>query len=178
MAMLNRAIFRWGNRGQRFRKGERELPRASSQASKRGAPAAQTGTRQARGLRVRLQRTRAGGQGSGALGSRGARAPSSISSSISWRHQLRVMRDEAQWATAWLLNFGIFFCMCWFSIIYGMQFGKEKSDEWLIGLLQGFWFGVAILEPIEVLALVLLPSLFDNEYIASCRQKAKDLGLV
>ena len=54
----------------------------------------------------------------------------------------------------------------------------EKTDEWLLGLLQGFWFGVGILEPIEVMAIVLLPFLFDNSCVAELRTKAKDLGLI
>ena len=47
-----------------------------------------------------------------------------------------------------------------------------------MALLQGFWFGTAVLEPIEVAALVMLPFLFDNSCVANCREKAKDLGLV
>ena len=57
-----------------------------------------------------------------------------------------------QWATAWFVNFSIFFLMCWFSLTYAMLLGAKATDEWLMALLQGFWFGTAVLEPIEVAA--------------------------
>ena len=57
---------------------------------------------------------------------------------------------QVQWATAWFVNFSIFFLMCWFSLTYAMLLGAKATDEWLMALLQGFWFGTAVLEPIEV----------------------------
>ena len=59
---------------------------------------------------------------------------------------------QVQWATAWFVNFSIFFLMCWFSLTYAMLLGAKATDEWLMALLQGFWFGTAVLEPIEVAA--------------------------
>ena len=73
---------------------------------------------------------------------------------------------QVQWATAWLVNFSIFFLMCWFSLTYAMLLGAKATDEWLMALLQGFWFGTAVLEPIEVAALVniTLPFLLPTSY--------------
>ena len=73
---------------------------------------------------------------------------------------------QVQWATAWFVNFSIFFLMCWFSLTYAMLLGAKATDEWLMALLQGFWFGTAVLEPIEVAALVnmKLPFLLPTSY--------------
>ena len=68
--------------------------------------------------------------------------------------------------------------MCWFCIIYAMQFGKEETNEWLLDFVVGFNTGSFIVEPAEVALLAAMPFLFENSCVANCRQNAKDLGLL
>ena len=175
MAMLNRAIFRWGNRGRRFKRGARELKGAHKKLDAHGAsrrrsswtarildaePGNATATSAARRASLTGGSERAP-QGKGA-GRRSTRRISRMSLRLSWgeggaaaaaeaeaeaaaeaaarkarRHavsrtaQMRRWRHQAQWATAWLVNFSIFFLMCWFSLTYAMHFGAKATDEWI-----------------------------------------------
>ena len=58
-----------------------------------------------------------------------------------------------------------------------MLFDEEKTKEWLtsFAIASGnLWF---VVEPVEVLALVMLPFLLDNSCVANTRQTLKDLGV-
>ena len=236
MAMLNRAIFRWGNRGRRFKRGARELKGANKKLEGHGGRHgashrrsswtarildAEPGNAAANSAARRASLT--GGSERAAQGKGAERRPSRrislLSLGLSWgecgaeaeaeaaarkarRHavsrtaQMRRLRHQAQWATAWLVNFSIFFLMCWFSLTYAMLLGAKAIDEWLtltpspnpnpnpnltltlstyphpitkatdqwlMALLQGFWFGTAVLEPMEV-----APSPSPRDYDADC----------
>jgi len=47
-----------------------------------------------------------------------------------------------------------------------MSFVLASGQAWLI------------IEPFEVVLLVMLPFLFDNKCVANCRETAKELGLL
>jgi hypothetical protein len=198
MAMLNRAIFRWGNRGRRFKRGERELKRAHRRLTKQAVKVDKAAPPKGQNFKFRngLNRMRSGANRN-LLG--GESKKEYARQQRSPHQRIRMCLNETQWGLAWFANFFIYFLMCWFSLTYASlwtsvpywqmkgvsvteerakELGREKTDEWLLGLLQGFWFGVGILEPIEVMAIVLLPFLFDNSCVAELRTKAKDLGLI
>ncbi|GFN96340.1 polycystic kidney disease protein 1-like 2, partial [Plakobranchus ocellatus] len=55
---------------------------------------------------------------------------------------------------AWVLCFFSIVASGFFTILYSMQWGKEKSNEWLTTFLLSFFQSVIIVQPIKVLLLV------------------------
>ena len=160
------------------RNSTRDSRRRSSFSGKREPVSQENAARRRSTRRVSLTSLRMSWSDGGAEAEAEAAARKARRHAVSRTAQMRLLRSQAQWATAWFVNFSIFFLMCWFSLTYAMLLGAKATDEWLMALLQGFWFGTAVLEPIEVAALVMLPFLFDNSCVAECRTKAKDLGFV
>jgi len=83
-----------------------------------------------------------------------------------------------RWAIGWILNV-IFFAMLWIiNLTYGVLHGPAEFTQvllaWGLALFQTF----IIVEPSEVLALVLMPSIADNPCVVRCRTQCKDLGFI
>ena len=38
-----------------------------------------------------------------------------------------------------------------FVILYGFQFGKEKSDNWMKSMMLSFWQSVLVIQPVKVI---------------------------
>ncbi|XP_053382148.1 uncharacterized protein LOC123562231 [Mercenaria mercenaria] len=68
---------------------------------------------------------------------------------------------------AWILCFFSIITPAFFTILYSMQWGKEKANEWLITFVLSFFQSVIVVQPIKVLCLVA--------FIA-CVLKKPDLG--
>ena len=52
---------------------------------------------------------------------------------------------------AWFLAFAAVFLSAFFIMLYSMQWGKQKSEEWLTTFLLSFFESVIFLDPIKVL---------------------------
>ena len=83
-----------------------------------------------------------------------------------------------RWTIGWILNC-VLFAMLWIiNLTYGVMFGPAEFQvilyAWAAALFQTF----IIVEPSEVLALVLMPSIADNPCIVKCRTQLKDLGFI
>lgn len=92
----------------------------------------------------------------------------------SWRQILDIARS----ATAWLINWAFYLVVNWIVITYAMMFGKEKTKGWLMSWILASGNAWVVMEPFEVLLLVMLPFLFDNQCVADCKTTAKELGLI
>ena len=63
------------------------------------------------------------------------------------------------------------------AMIYGVIYEEPAFNEMLIAWLLGLGFTWLVVEPGEVAGLVLCPALFNNDRIAYCRNKCKELGI-
>ena len=166
MVMLNRIVFRWGNRGRRFKRAERELKGGTK---KKG----EDGKLQGRALDARTSL----GRRLLAAAIPGRKGGKSKLSRTAWRRQCV---NTTRWALAWLFNWTVYFMMTWFCLTYAMVYfeTREDTEAWLLDFGIGFNTGCFVIEPFEVFILAAMPFLFDNSCVANCRQTAKDLGLV
>ncbi|XP_065066412.1 uncharacterized protein LOC135692255 [Rhopilema esculentum] len=57
---------------------------------------------------------------------------------------------------AYVLIFAASGAAAFFVILYGFQFGKEKSDNWMKSMMLSFWQSVLVIQPVKVLALSVL----------------------
>ena len=57
---------------------------------------------------------------------------------------------------AWMMCFFVCFVAAFFVVLYGLQFGKEKSAQWISSMLVTFFQDVLISQPIKVLAIALV----------------------
>ena len=58
------------------------------------------------------------------------------------------------------------------------MFGEKKTQQWMLSLVIASSQSWVIIEPFEVVLIVMLPFLFDNKCVAKCRVTAKELGLI
>ena len=83
-----------------------------------------------------------------------------------------------RWTTGWIINIVIFVVLWLVCFIYGVTFGETTMNSillaWVAALVQTF----LLVEPSEVLALVLIPSIADNACVVKCRTQLKDLGFI
>ena len=89
-------------------------------------------------------------------------------------------RDDrvARLTLAWVFNIAFYLIMCWFTYTYASLFGPEETNGWLMSFVLASGNAWLIIEPFEVLLLVMLPFILDNKYVANCRDTAKELGLI
>ena len=160
VVMLNRIVFRWGNRGRRFSRSKRELK----------------GGMKKQGADGRLHAKGDDDAAAGADRKSQSKLRRKLSPTAWWRH----VKNTTRWALAWLFNFAVFFVMTWFCLTYAMVYfeTREDTEAWLKSFGIGFNTGCFVIEPFEVFILAAMPFLFDNSCVANCRQGAKDLGLV
>lgn len=56
----------------------------------------------------------------------------------------------------WVICFLTCFTTAFFCVLYGLQFGKEKSAQWISSMLISFFQDVLISQPIKILAVALI----------------------
>ena len=57
---------------------------------------------------------------------------------------------------AWVICFLTCFTTAFFCVLYGLQFGKEKSAQWISSMLISFFQDVLVSQPIKILAIALI----------------------
>lgn len=57
---------------------------------------------------------------------------------------------------AWVICFLTCFTTAFFCVLYGLQFGKEKSAQWISSMLISFFQDVLISQPIKILGIALI----------------------
>ena len=57
---------------------------------------------------------------------------------------------------AWVICFLTCFVTSFFCVLYGLQFGKEKSAQWISSMLISFFQDVLISQPIKILGIALI----------------------
>ena len=152
--MLCRAVFRWGNKGKRFQRRVKE-----KQATKKDLrPGDDRGGAQVNDTeRMKLAFQKA---------------------NETKKRSLREVVDCGRITLAWLFNIVFYLIMCWFTYTYAILFGPEETNGWLMSFVLASGNAWLIIEPFEVVLLVMLPFLFDNKCVANCRETAKELGLI
>jgi len=58
-----------------------------------------------------------------------------------------------------------------FVILYGFQFGKEKSDNWMKSMMLSFWQSVLLIQPVKVLALSVLVAMIIKDPKAASEEE-------
>jgi hypothetical protein len=83
-----------------------------------------------------------------------------------------------RWTCGWIFNLSVFvgsWLVCW---IYGVTFGPVAFGSillaWGLALFQTF----VIVEPAEVIGIVVFPSIAENKYVAKCRHFLKEYGFI
>ena len=83
-----------------------------------------------------------------------------------------------RWTLGWIIMIAIFIILMLFNFMYGVKFGGADATailiSWGAACIQTF----LIVEPSEVLGLVLLPSVAENKYVAWCRTNLKEYGFI
>lgn len=57
---------------------------------------------------------------------------------------------------AWVICFLTCFTTAFFCVLYGLQFGKEKSAQWISSMLISFFQDVLVSQPIKILGIALI----------------------
>ena len=151
--MLCRAVFRWGNKGKRFQRRVKEKKAAMKELK----PGDDRGAELSDAERMKQAFQKA---------------------NETKKHSLREIVDCARLTLAWVFNIAFYLIMCWFTYTYASLFGPEETNGWLMSFVLASGNAWLIIEPFEVLLLVMLPFLLDNKYVANCRDTAKELGLI
>merc|ERR1719263_232559 len=106
-----------------------------------------------------------------------ARFHQSRTSCRRWWRAGTAFRGSLRRKFSWAFNFFVFFMLSWMVITYAMQFGEEKTREWLLSWVVASAHAWLIIEPFEVIILALFPTLLENECVGNMRETAKELGL-
>ena len=162
--MFCRLVFRWGNKGKRFKKRTKEKKAAikdlygdSGTADAAGKASMIDGLSDAERMKIAFKK---------------AREAKKVKRS--WRE----IRDTARICIAWFINIAFYLAVTMIVITYAMMFGKEETKAWLMSWVLASGNAWLVMEPFEVLVLVMLPFLFENDTVQSCKENAKELGLI
>ena len=153
--IFTRLIFRWGNKGKRFTRRIKEKKAANKELEKRLTE--EKGLSDAERMKLAMGRAR-----------------SKKRTKRSWRQ----IRDTLRLSFAWFINVFFYLLICWFIWTYASVFGPEETKGWLMSWLLASGNAWIIIEPLEVVIIVMLPFLFDNACVANCRTTEKELGLI
>jgi hypothetical protein len=82
-----------------------------------------------------------------------------------------------RFSLAWGLNMGLYVLACLATITYGVLLTAEVFNVITLAWLAGLVVVWLVIEPAEVLGIVLLPQLSENGPIMWCRNKCKELGI-
>ena len=77
---------------------------------------------------------------------------------------------------AWSINSSLYVVACIVCLVYGVIFSAPAFTELLLAWTAALIFTWAVVEPSEVLGIVLFPFLSNNQVVMSCRGTCKDLG--
>ena len=77
----------------------------------------------------------------------------------------------------WILNFSISLVFCILALSYGVVLGAPTFDMLLLAWVAGLIFTWTVIEPSEVLGMVLLPMASESDRVQRCRNKLKELGI-
>ena len=152
--MLCRAVFRWGNKGKRFQRRIKEK-KAAKKNLKPGDDRGGAEVTDAERMKQAFQK---------------AKEPK--------KRSLREIVDCGRVTLAWVFNIAFYLIMCWFTYTYAILFGPEETNGWMMSFVLASGNAWLIIEPFEVVLIVMLPFLFDNKCVAKCRVTAKELGLI
>jgi len=83
-----------------------------------------------------------------------------------------------RWITCWVINLAVFVVLWLGNYTFGATFGVDVMNSVLIAWAAGLFQTFCIVEPAEVLGLVLLPSLAECSVIAKCRSDLKEYGFI
>jgi len=83
-----------------------------------------------------------------------------------------------RWITCWTINLTVFIILWLGNYTFGATFGVDVMESILIAWAAGLFQTFIIVEPAEVLGLVLLPSLAECSCIAKCRNDLKEYGFI
>ena len=78
---------------------------------------------------------------------------------------------------AWGFNIALYLVAAWTALTFGVMYDEPAFAEILLAWLAGLAFTWLVIEPSEVAGLILFPRLFDNERVAYCRNKCKEIGI-
>ena len=78
---------------------------------------------------------------------------------------------------AWAFNLALYIVAAIYALVSGILYGAPEFREMLIAWLAGLIFTWAVIEPGEVIGIVVFPRLFNSRAIAKCREKCKDAGI-
>jgi len=149
-AILFRQVFKWGNPKRQRVKRERAVAANETVATVAKIP------------------ERGGGRKSNKSGA-----------SFSRRRWLRRARETAQWALAWIIVYGTNVTLLLILMIFASQtFGPEHTNGFLLTWMTAAALAWLVVEPLEVVALVFLPFILDNKYVARVRFTLKELGVI
>ena len=152
--MFCRLVFKWGNKGKRFQKRKREKKAATKElAPKLGSRQLSDSDRMQRALDPSQRKTKK-------------------------KRGFRETLDKARLVLAWAINIAFYLMFTWFIITYASLFGPAETRRWLMSWLIGSGNAWMVIEPFEVIVLVMLPFLFDNSCVANCREASKEMGLI
>jgi len=150
-AIIFRQIFKWGNRAKRQRV-KRERAVAANETVATASKGAERG---------------------------GGRKSKESSASFSRRRWLRKARGDAQWALAWIIVYGTNVTLLLILMIFASQtFGPEGTNGFLLSWMTAAALAWLVVEPLEVVAIVFLPFILDNKYVANTRFALKELGIL
>ena len=112
-------------------------------------------------------------------GTRGASSPAAVQQALESRRFKPMNRrlHLLRFLLAWLLNLAVYLAACIVSLTYGVLFEPPALRELLFAWLAALVFTWLVVEPGEIVGMVLFPRLFNNRRIAACRAKCKELGI-
>ena len=79
---------------------------------------------------------------------------------------------------AYILIFVTSGTAAFFVILYGFQFGKEKSDNWMKSMMLSFWQSVLLIQPVKVCKSLIFGTEVRDESLISPGEAVDALGHV
>jgi len=83
-----------------------------------------------------------------------------------------------RWTIGWILNSAIFAILWLMNFIFGVLHGPEKFVVVLVAWAAALFQTWVIVEPSNVLALVLLPNLMEHPAVAKCMHFCQEYGFI
>ena len=101
---------------------------------------------------------------------------------VSWRSSKLVPFSRkyilCRWTIGWIINLTIFAILWLGNFIYGVLHGPQSFREVLVAWAAALFQTWIIVEPSNVLALVLLPSVAEHPWVAKCYACAGEYGFI
>ena len=152
-----RLIFRWGNRGLRMHRW------GKCEKRERGVAALKPGSRSLQGPGVSQKRRESQGLHRDATKARWSALEA---------------RGLARYVFAWFFALLVQAACMFLLFVQAFLFKEAKMNAFLLSFLVSFGSDMAIVEPIEVLGIVMLPCLFNCGVVRNLRSMLRTLGYV